>query len=95
MAKYVNKESLSQTLMQHFNLNKSECSLVIDLIFDEISSCLAQGGIADISSFGKFEIFERKERNGINPRTLEAMTIPKRNTIKFRASSTWKHNCNQ
>ena len=63
MAKYVNKESLSQTLMQHFNLNKSECSLVIDLIFDEISSCLAQGGIADISSFGKFEIFERKERN--------------------------------
>ena len=51
MAKYVNKESLSQTLMQHFNLNKSESSLVIDLIFDEISSCLSQGGIADISSF--------------------------------------------
>lgn len=46
MAKYVNKESLSQTLMQHFNLNKSECSLVIDLIFDEISSCLAQGGLS-------------------------------------------------
>ncbi|MCI7802709.1 MAG: hypothetical protein MR479_05015 [Erysipelotrichaceae bacterium] len=26
---------------------------------------------------------------------MEAMTIPKRNTIKFRASSTLKQKCNQ
>lgn len=95
MSKYVNKESLKQTLMSHFNLSKSECGQIVDLIFEEMTDCLAQNGKVEISCFGKFELFERKARMGVNPKTLEPMMVPTTFVPKFRASETLKKKCNE
>ncbi|MGN1277438.1 MAG: HU family DNA-binding protein [Floccifex sp.] len=94
MAKYVNKASLAQALMESFPINKTQASQMVDIIFDEMSSCLEQGGKVEIASFGKFELFEREQRNGINPKTMEKMVIPKQFIPKFRCSSTLKKKCN-
>ncbi|MGM9947051.1 HU family DNA-binding protein [Floccifex sp.] len=94
MAKYVNKASLAQALMDSFPLNKTEANKMVDIIFNEMSSCLEQGGKVDITSFGKFELFEQVQRNGINPKTKNQMVIPKQFIPKFRCSSTLKKKCN-
>ena len=95
MAKYVNKESLTQTLSQHLNISKKQASYAVDLIFDEMAEALAQDGQVDISSFGKFDIFDRKERMGINPVSKERMVIPSSKLPKFRPSQTLKRKCNK
>ena len=95
MSKYVNKESLTQTLASSLNLTRKEASFAVDLIFNEMSEALASQGKVDISSFGKFEIFDRKERMGINPVTKEKMVIPSSKLPKFKPSQTLKRKCNE
>ena len=66
MGKYVNKESLTQALSINLNLSKKDAAFAVDLIFNEMSDALASDGHVDITAFGKFEIFDRKSRMGIN-----------------------------
>ena len=62
MGKYVNKESLTQTLSIQLNMSKKDAAYAVDLIFNEMSDALASDGHVDITAFGKFEIFDRKSR---------------------------------
>lgn len=94
MGKYVNKEALIQTLCLKLNMPKKNAAYAVDLIFDEMSEALASDGNVDISGFGKFEIFNRKSRMGINPVTMERMEIPSSKLPKFRPSQTLKNKCN-
>ena len=94
MGKYVNKESLTQALSINLNLSKKDAAFAVDLIFNEMSDALASDGHVDITAFGKFEIFDRKSRMGINPVTKERMMIPATKLPKFRPSQTLKNKCN-
>ena len=60
-----------------------------------IAKMLQDDGNVDITSFGKFEIFHRKERMGINPITKEKMMIHASKLPKFRPSQTLKNKCNE
>ena len=70
-------------------------SSLYNLIFNEMSDALASDGHVDITAFGKFEIFDRKSRMGINPVTKERMMIPATKLPKFRPSQTLKNKCNK
>ena len=54
MGKYVNKESLTQTLSINLNISKKDAAFAVDLIFNEMSEALANDGHVDITAFGKF-----------------------------------------
>lgn len=95
MAKFVNKESLTQVLSNNLNISKKEAGYAVDLVFSEMTNALEQNGFVDITAFGKFEIFDRKARMGINPVTKERMEIPATKLPKFRPSQTLKNRCNQ
>ncbi len=95
MVKYVNRESLAQALSNDLNITKKDAMQALSIIFDEMSEALAQGGKVDISSFGKFEIFYRKERMGINPNTKEKVLVAASNVPKFKPSQTLKKKCNR
>lgn len=94
MAKFVNKEVLAQSICRNYGLKKKDAVGIVDLIFSEMSNALAENGTCDISGFGKFIIFDRKARMGINPVTKERMEIPSSQLPKFRPSQTLKNKCN-
>ncbi|UNT96236.1 HU family DNA-binding protein [Allobaculum mucilyticum] len=94
MPKFVNKDSLTDTLATAFNLKKKDAAEIITLIFDEMSEALVSEGTVEITGFGKFIIFDRKERMGINPVTKERMPIPATKLPKFKPSQTLKNKCN-
>ena len=52
MGKYVNKESLTQTLSIQLNMSKKDAAYAVDLIFNEMSDALANDGHVDITAFG-------------------------------------------
>jgi DNA-binding protein HU-beta len=93
--KKVTKQTLEELIAEELNLKKKDAVKIVDLIFDKMSDCLAEDGTVDISGFGKFYIFERKERMGINPNTMEKMEIAASKLPKFRPSQTLKNKCNK
>ena len=48
-----------------------------------------------ISSFGTFEVINKKERIGRNPKTGEIIYVPKKNKARFRASKKLKELINK
>jgi DNA-binding protein HU-beta len=95
MPKYVNKESLVDTLSSTHKLKKKDALEIVNLIFDEMSEALASEGTVEITAFGKFYIFDRKSRMGINPITKEKMKIEATKLPKFKPSQTLKNKCNK
>ena len=95
MSKFVNRDSIAQVIINEMNLSKRDALHIVDLMFDEMSSALMDGGKIDISGFGKFSIFFRKARMGINPITKERMEIPASKVPKFKPSQTLKNKCNE
>lgn len=95
MAKYVNKGILASKLAEELNMKRRDANEAVNLIFDEMAQALENDGTVEISGFGKFYIFDRKSRMGINPITKEKMMIPASKLPKYKPSQTLKKRCNK
>ena len=94
MAKFVNRDSLAASIALEQNLTAQEAAAIVNQVFEEMSQALETGGVVDIHGFGKFVIFNRKSRMGINPVTKERMEIPATKLPKYKPSQTLKRRCN-
>ena len=70
--------------------SKKSSKLADNAAFDALSKAMAEGEKITISGFGTFEIRERAERQGINPRTREPITIAASRSIVFKPSKSLK-----
>ena len=55
-----------------------------------ITKELQNGGEVNITGFGAFKVSHRAARNGVNPRTKEAIKIPAMKSPVFRSGKTFK-----
>ena len=90
MDKIVNKKALVDCVAEKLEISKKNAAVAVDTVFEEIANVLAEGGKADITGFGKFEVTERPARMGINQATKEKMPIPASKAPKFKASKSLK-----
>lgn len=90
----VNKRELAEKLAEKFDLTKKAANEEIQFLFDEISELLIDGKTVDISGFGKFTIKEKAEHTGLNPKTLETITIPAKKSITFKPAKNLKDKVN-
>ena len=65
-------------------LNKKEARELVDLFFEEQEASLADGEQVKLSGFGNFDLRDKKERPGRNPKTGEEIPIPARRVVTFR-----------
>ena len=87
----MNKEILVKTVAGNIDgAKKKDIELVVNEVFDTIKNTLASGEKVAIAGFGSFEVSERSERQGRNPKTGEAITIPASKSPKFKASKNFK-----
>lgn len=84
------KEDIAETLVKKFDLPKSKAREVVETVFEAITNALVKGEEVVVSGFGKFYVAQSKERQGINPKTGEKITIPAKKTPKFRAGKQLK-----
>lgn len=68
----------------------SDVERVINAATDIIKAELAQGGKVQLIGFGTFEVRDRAERSGRNPRTGEAITLPASKLPYFKPGKTLK-----
>lgn len=60
-------------------------------MIEGIKDSLRKGERVTFSGFGSFELKKRKARAGRNPKTGEAISIPKKNSVKFNLSKSFKN----
>lgn len=91
----MNKKHIVQAIHDRVGFSKRETAAIVDKTIEVLTSCLAGEEPVLISSFGKFDIRERKAHKGRNPQTGEAITIPARKVVTFRASRVLKERINE
>lgn len=78
----------SQT--KELELTKKEVDAVLTAFTDTVTTTVASGEKVTIVGFGSFESRQRNEREGRNPKTGEAMTIPACVVPAFSAGKGFK-----
>lgn len=92
----MNKAEMIERLAQRTGLSPKDARTAVDGLFDTeddsglIAAELAGGGKVTISGFGTFECRGRKPRQGRNPRTGEAISIPASRAPVFKAGKPLK-----
>ena len=87
----MNKEILVKTVADSIEgATKKDIKIVVDTVFETITSSLVNGDKVSIAGFGSFEITERAARECKNPRTGEPVHVEASKSPKFKASKTLK-----
>ena len=84
------KSELVEQVASKANLGKKEAGDAVDAFLDAIQDALARGTEVTFSGFGKFHVAERGARQGVHPRTGEAIEIAASRVPRFTAGAGLK-----
>jgi len=79
------KADMVESLLKELGFDKREAHDMVDLFFQEMKATLAIGEQVKLSGFGNFELRDKKERPGRNPKTGEDVPISARRVVTFSA----------
>lgn len=86
----MNKTELIAAVASAAEVSKKDTEAVLKAFVDEVSAELKKGGKVQLVGFGTFEVSERAEREGRNPKTGETMKIAASKAPKFKAGKALK-----
>ena len=72
------------------DITKKEADIIVNAFFDSIKEALAIGEKVEVRGFGSFKLRSRKERDGRNPKTGTAVSIPAKLVPFFKAGKELK-----
>ncbi|NLD70194.1 MAG: integration host factor subunit alpha [Limnobacter sp.] len=84
------KAELAEMLFERVGLNKREAKDMVETFFDEIRTALERGESVKLSGFGNFQLRDKPQRPGRNPKTGEEIPISARRVVTFHASQKLK-----
>ncbi|HAO55663.1 MAG TPA: integration host factor subunit alpha [Gammaproteobacteria bacterium] len=84
------KAELADRLFDEMGLNKREAKELVDLFFEELRAALERNESVKLSGFGNFDLRDKGERPGRNPKTGEEIPITARRVVTFRPGQKLK-----
>jgi len=84
------KAELADLLFEKVGLNKREAKDMVEAFFDEVRTALEAGDSVKLSGFGNFQLRDKPQRPGRNPKTGEEIPITARRVVTFHASHKLK-----
>lgn len=88
--KTMTKADLVEMLFNRMGINKRDAKDMVDAFFDEIRTALESGRTVKLSGFGNFQLRDKAQRPGRNPKTGEEIAITARRVVTFHASQKLK-----
>lgn len=79
------KTELIGELAELSGCTKKYATEMFENLLHIIKSNLVAGRHVDLAGFGKFDVHHMSQRKGVNPRTREPMTVPRKNKVRFKA----------
>ncbi|MBG9584456.1 DNA-binding protein [Bacillus thuringiensis] len=86
----MNKTELIKQVAIQAELTKPQASLAVDAVLESIQHALQNGNNVQLIGFGTFEVRNRAAREGRNPHTGEALSIPASKVPAFKAGKALK-----
>ena len=87
---HMNKAELIAAVAEKTGLSKKDTEKAVNAAFDTIVDTLVSGEKVQMVGFGVFDIKERGERVGRNPKTREEIKIPASKVPVFKAGKAMK-----
>ncbi len=84
------KAEVAEHLYEKVGLSKRDAKNMVEVFFEEIRETLESGEQVKLSGFGNFDIRQKKERPGRNPKTGEDIPISARKVVTFRPGQKLK-----
>jgi len=80
------KAELAELLFEQLGLNKREAKDMVEAFFEEIRSALEANETVKLSGFGNFQLRDKAQRPGRNPKSGEEFPICARRVVTFHPS---------
>ena len=84
------KAQMADRLFEELVLNKREAKEVVEIFFEEVRASLERNEQVKLSGFGNFDLRDKSERPGRNPKTGEEIPITARRVVTFRPGQKLK-----
>lgn len=84
------KADMAERLFEDLGLNKREAKEMVEGFYEEIRNALANNRQVKLSGFGNFDLRDKKQRPGRNPKTGEEIPISARRVVTFRPGQKLK-----
>tara|TARA_Y100000741_G_scaffold334867_1_gene292373 strand:+ start:720 stop:1016 length:297 start_codon:yes stop_codon:yes gene_type:complete len=95
ISKNFTRKDLSNKIYKKIGFSKNLSSKIVDNFFEEIILEVIKSNKIKISSFGTFEVLNKKERVCRNPKTKVEAKISSRKVVKFKPSMLLKEKINR
>ena len=84
------KADMAERLFEDLGLNKREAKEMVEGFYEEIRNSLSANHQVKLSGFGNFDLRDKKQRPGRNPKTGEEIPISARRVVTFRPGQKLK-----
>ncbi|AAU93163.1 integration host factor, alpha subunit [Methylococcus capsulatus str. Bath] len=84
------KADMVERLFSELGLNKRDAKELVDQFFEVIKASLESGRSVKLSGFGNFDLRDKRQRPGRNPKTGEEIPITARRVVTFKAGQKLK-----
>jgi integration host factor subunit alpha len=84
------KAGMAERLCDELNLNQREAKQMVEVFFEKISECMINNEQVKLSGFGNFDLRDKCQRPGRNPKTGEAVPVSARRVVTFRPGQKLK-----
>jgi integration host factor subunit alpha len=86
----ITRADIAEAVYEQVGLSRVETAALVEQVLDALIDSLKQGDNVKISSFASFNVRQKTQRIGRNPKTGEEVPIEPRKVISFRASHVLK-----
>lgn len=89
------RDTLSKKLADKHGLSTNESRQIVNLFFQVIQDTVIKEGKCRVANFCSFEVRNKKQRQGMDFKSKEKITIPSRNGLVSRFSNQSKNNVSE
>lgn len=83
----MNKAELIAAVAAKAEVSKAEAQKILDAAMDVTAETLKNGESVQLIGFATLSVVEKAARKGINPATKQAIEIPAKKAVKFKAGA--------
>lgn len=88
--KTLTRADLAEAVYRRVGLSRTESAALVELVLEEMCQAVVRGESLKLSSFATFQVRDKNERIGRNPKTGEEVPITPRRVMTFKASNVLK-----
>lgn len=89
------KADLAERLHDQMGLDRKEAKQMVELFFEEVRQSLENNMPIKLSGFGNFDLRDKSQRPGRNPKTGQEIPIKPRRVVTFKPGQKLKQRVEQ